>query len=141
MQEKHSINWARSLLLGGALLVFSLWLGWAFWFYEAGNFSDAAVSGTYSLQDGGEASILILRSNHTFSEKVDSQGEPSLAQGTWRIFGAGHIAFSKEFVKIPGQSVGGDGTAYGQIVNTFGSVSISVCPEQSCPKFQKGQAR
>ena len=115
----------RQLAIVAIALMVASWLAWALWYFEAGDFSDSAVSGTYVFQTGGGTTAITLRPDHTFQQERSRSRETKYSNGTWRVFGEGQIAFSDGFVAFPGQFVGRDGTAYGQIKNWFGIVSIT----------------
>jgi hypothetical protein len=121
--------------IGGVLLL--IYLVFAFWFMDAGNFSDGTVSGRYALRLSGETSILILKQDHTFQQELDRAGTVRLAQGSWRVSGEGHIAFSKQFLRVSGQEISPAGQAYGQIENRFGLLSITLAPNPNGPTFHK----
>jgi hypothetical protein len=112
----------------------------AFWYIEAGNFSDANVPGTYIAEQRDETSTLILRPDHTFQQELDSAGTVRRAHGRWSFFPSdskGHIEFSKEFIVLSGQELNPDGTAFGQLENRFGLLSISIAPTPGGPTFRK----
>ena len=112
-------------------------LTFTFWYVEAGNFSDSKTSGTYILQQGGEMSTLILGLDHSFQQQLDRLGTVIRAEGSWRVSGEGHIAFSKEFLKVSGEEMSPAGQGYGQIENWFGLVSITLAPNPDGPTFRK----
>lgn len=107
----------KALMVVGVCI---LWLGLSWvcfgvWFYFASDFSDQVVAGTYHLAQNGETSTLVLRTDHSFQQNLLHAGVQRNAQGTWRLSGEGHIAFSKEFLVLSGQELGADGTPYGEI--------------------------
>jgi hypothetical protein len=108
-----------------------------FWFWEAGNFSGRAVSGTYVIQLHGEKETLILRADHSFQQELDSGGTGKRAEGGWSVSGEGHIEFSPGFLSLAGEEVSPSGAAYGVIVNRFGFVSIALNPDGDGPRFHK----
>ena len=108
-----------------------------FWYWEGENFSDGAVYGTYALSLDGETSSLILTRDHLFRQQLDNAGTVKRAEGSWRVSGEGHIAFSKDFLKVPGEEMSPAGQAYGQIENWFGLVSITLAPNPDGPRFHK----
>lgn len=120
-----------------ALLVVAIWAIWAFRYIEAEDFSSKAVSGTYFLKHAGETSTLVLEADQSFHQELDSAGTTRRAEGTWRISGEGHIAFSSTFLKVTGEELSPGGQAYGQIENWFGLVSITLAPNPDGPKFHK----
>ena len=121
--------------IGGILLL--ICLIFVIWYVEAGNFSDSKISGTYILQQGGEMSTLILERNHSFQQQLDRSGTVKRAEGSWRVSGEGHIAFSREFLRVSGEEMSPAGQAYGQIENWFGLVSITLAPNPNGPRFHK----
>jgi hypothetical protein len=120
----------------GVVLLLTLTLG-LFWYWEGENFSDRAVSGTYTFRLNGEGSTLVLRPDHSFQQELDSAGTVRRAVGSWHVFGEGGIAFSEEFLKVPGKEMGASGRPYGQIENWFGIVSITLAPNPNGPRFHK----
>jgi hypothetical protein len=108
-----------------------------FWFWQAENFSDRAVSGTYTQESNGETWTLILKPDHRFQQELDKAGTVRRAEGSWRVSGEGHIAFSSEFLIVSGEELSPAGQAYGQIENCFGIVSITLAPNPDGPKFHK----
>ena len=108
-----------------------------FYYWEGENFSDGAVSGTYTLQLSGEASTLVLRPDHSFQQELRLPGKVGHAEGTWRVSGEGHIAFSREFLKVTGEDLSPGGQAFGQIENRFGLVWITLAPNPNGPTFHK----
>jgi hypothetical protein len=120
----------------GVVLLLTVTLG-LFWYWEGENFSDRAVSGTYTFRLNGETSTLVLRPDHSFQQELDSAGTVRRAEGSWHVFGEGGIAFSEEFLKVPGEEMGASGRPYGQIENWFGIVSITLAPNPDGPRFHK----
>jgi hypothetical protein len=112
-------------------------LGFAMWYVEAGDFSERAVSGRYGLQTVDRTSRLVLMRDHTFQQEIDFQGKTARSAGTWRIVGEGGIAFSKDFIVVPGQERSHDGTVYGQIKNVLGIVSIRFDQDSDGLEFRK----
>jgi hypothetical protein len=112
----------------------------AFWYVEAGNFSDANVQGVYVKSGNGETWTLTLRPDHSFKQAFEAGGKRAEAQGTWRLFPSNsqnHIAFSDTFLTIPGQLKSPDGTASGSLQNSFGLLSISLKSESGGVTFRK----
>ena len=73
------------------------------WFLVASDYSDAAVSGTYKLVYNGMESTLVLHPDHCFRQEVGGTGGIQKADGTWRRVGEGGVAFSREFLTLPGE--------------------------------------
>jgi len=125
---------------GGAwvavILLLTVVLG-LFWYWEGENFSDGAVCGTYTLRQNGEVVTLVLTPDHRFQQELDGPGAVRRAEGSWRVSGEGHIAFSSEFLKVSGEEMSPAGQAYGQIENWFGIVSITLAPNPDGPRFHK----
>jgi hypothetical protein len=80
---------------------------------------------------------LVLRRDYAFQQEVDSGATIQRAVGSWSVVGEGHIALSKEFITLPGESSSPSGTVYGQIANRFGSVSIALYPNPGGPVFRR----
>jgi|SRR3954471_6835462 len=121
--------------MGTALLLVAM-VG-VLWFWEAENFSDRAISGTYTHELNGSMWTLILKPDHRFQQQLNIAGTVRRAEGTWRVSGEGHIAFSSEFLTVSGEELSPTGQAYGQIENWFGIVSITLAPNPDGPKFYK----
>jgi hypothetical protein len=110
------------------------------WYVEAGNFSDSNITGVYIASRSGQTSTLTLLPDHTFRQELDEAGTSVYAQGKWQLFPSdsrGHIAFSNEFLRLAGQQLNPDGTAYGQLENWFGMFSISLASPSGGLKFRK----
>jgi hypothetical protein len=76
-----------------------------FWYWEGENFTDGAVSGTYVFRLNGETSTLVLRSDHVFEQELESAGMLRRAEGSWSVFGEGHIEFSPELLRVSGAEI------------------------------------
>lgn len=127
-------------LLRSSLILIALFAVFAFWYVEASNFSDGNVPGTYELRRDGEWSILVLQGDHTFHQRLYSGATTKSASGSWRLFPSdsqSHIQLSKEFLKLSGQELNPDGTAYGQLENYFGLLSITMAPNPDGPRLHK----
>jgi hypothetical protein len=109
----------KSFARVSGVLVLSLFC-FVLWFVIASDYSDKVVSGRYQLVQNCETSTLILKPDHSFHQELTRQGKTEHAEGSWRLFGEGHIAISKEFLRVSGQEPGPDGTAYGDIHKTLG---------------------
>lgn len=112
----------------------------AFWYVEAGDFSDANVQGVYVANVNGETSTLTLGPGHRFEQISQAQGRQTRAEGTWRLFPSdsqNHIAFSSAFLAMSGQKKAADGTIYGSLHNNFGVRSISLNSDLVSPIFRK----
>jgi hypothetical protein len=127
----------KNLVIWSAGVCVSILLVFVVWYIEAGNFSEGAVSGTYTLQLNGETSTLVLKANHSFQQELDRAGTKIRSEGTWRVSGEGHIAFSDRFLKVTGREMSPAGQAYGQLENRLGLVSITLAPNPDGPTFHK----
>ena len=119
------------------LIALLLALLWTLWYWDAGDFRDSSVSGTYTIQFAGSASTLVLSPDHSFRQEVDHAGTLKQTTGSWRVLGLGTIEFSGDFQRLPGQEVHVDGSAYGYLSNLFGLRSIQLAPEPNGPTFRK----
>lgn len=90
------------------------------WFVVASDYSDAAASGTYQWANNGMRSTLVLRPDHSFWQELRDSSGVQNAEGTWRRLGEGGVAFSRDFLTLPGQQRGEDGTAYSDMQRKFG---------------------
>jgi hypothetical protein len=90
------------------------------WFVIASDYSDGAASGTYRLVHNGMTSTLVLRLDHSFRQEVSDSSGTQRAEGTWRRVGEGGVAFSRDFLTLPGEQTGEDGTAYSDMQRRFG---------------------
>jgi hypothetical protein len=84
------------------------------------DYGDSVISGTYHLAQNSETSTLVLKPDHSFQQELTKLGKVERATGTWRHIGEGGVAISKEFLTVPGQEPGPDGTAYGELHKDFG---------------------
>ena len=110
--------------IGVAILI---WLCFGLWYSVAGDYSDGIVSGTYHLSENGESSTLILEPDHKFQQVVDRSGNVRRAEGTWRhVSFLGGIEFSEEFLPVPGQELGANGLAYGDLHKFLGLLPSSI---------------
>lgn len=101
--------------------VFALFLIVFFVLWHAvADYGDSVTSGTYQLAQNGETSTLVLKPDHSFQQELTKLGKVQRATGTWRRFGEGGVAFSREFLVVSGQEPGPDGTPYGEIRKDFG---------------------
>jgi hypothetical protein len=121
-------------------------IGWFFlslavfwtWYMVAADYSYRAVSGTYVCRMNGEKTTLVLKEDKSFQEEAVRQGKVLHAQGSWYRYGESGIGFSKEFIKVPGEEIHADGSAYGYIYKRFGLFfSITLAPDQDGPKLYK----
>lgn len=127
----------KTLAVRLGLVILLLVTIWIFWYLEAGDFRDSAVSGTYTIQFNGEASTLVLRPDHSFQQELMGAGTVTRTSGSWRVSKLGTIWFTKDFQKLPGQEENPDGTAYGYLANWFGVRSITLAPDPDGPTFHK----
>jgi hypothetical protein len=114
------VNMVVKLIVRAALsllLLAGIGIGW---FVIASDYSDAAASGTYRLVHNGMRSTLILLPDHSFRQEVSDSSGIQRAEGTWRRLGAGGVAFSRDFLTLPGEQRGEDGTAYSDMQREFG---------------------
>jgi hypothetical protein len=115
-------NLAR--VVGAFLLIF---LCLVFWYTVASDYSDGVVSGTYRLTQNDETSTLVLKPDHSFQQELNHSGKTEHAEGNWHRVGQGGISFSKEFLRVSGQELGPDGTAFSDVHKTLGFlVSLSL---------------
>ncbi|MFZ1005675.1 MAG: hypothetical protein WAN65_02485 [Candidatus Sulfotelmatobacter sp.] len=119
-------------------IVLSIILFWV-WYSVAADYGYSAVAGTYTLQQSGEISTLVLRPDRSFQQEVTRAGKVDRAQGSWRRIGEGGIVFSKEFLKVAGQEVRSDGEADGQVEKRCLGLlfSITLNPDPGGPTFRK----
>jgi hypothetical protein len=90
------------------------------WFVIASDYSDTATSGTYRLVHNGMKSTLVLLADHSFRQEVSDSSGTQRAKGTWRRVGEGGVVFSRDFLTLPGEQLGEDGTAYSDMQRKFG---------------------
>ncbi|MFZ1086233.1 MAG: hypothetical protein WAN35_14810 [Terracidiphilus sp.] len=122
-------------IVGWIFLSFAVF--WA-WYMVAADYSYSAVSGTYVCRMNREKTILVLKEDHSFQEDISRQGKLLHAEGIWHRSGEGGIDFSKEFIKVSGEEVHANGTAWGYIYKSFGLLfSITLAPDPGGPRFHK----
>jgi hypothetical protein len=98
----------------------------SFWYIEAENYSEGAMSGRYTFHHGAESSTLVLKPDHTFKQELVSAGITKHAEGSWRVIGLGHISFTREFLTVSGEEFCYEEPACGMVRNNFGVVSFSL---------------
>lgn len=74
----------------------------------------------YELNYRGMRSSLLLRPDHNFIQDLSDARKHQHATGTWRRIGEGGVTFSKEFISLPGQELGEDGSSYADMRRDFG---------------------
>ena len=114
------INMAVKLIARAAVSVLLLAGIGICWFVIASDYSDAAASGTYRLAHDGVRSTLDLRPDHSFRQEVNDSSGIRRAEGTWRRVGEGGVSFSPDFLTLPGEQRGEDGTAFSDMERRFG---------------------
>jgi hypothetical protein len=140
---RWSVNNLRTKSLGlvlAAVFLLAVAIGMV-WFWEGENFSDGAVSGTYTFNVNGESTILVLGLDHTFRQEQKKDRKVTHAEGKWHVFGEGGIGFSQEFLRVSGQEAASTSQVNGQIKNWFGLVSITLAPNPDGPTFRKNVLR
>jgi hypothetical protein len=108
-------NFARGI---GALVLLVICL--VLWYAVASDYGDGVASGTYHFARGDERSTLTLKPDHSFQQELNRQGQAERSEGTWRRSGMAGIEFSKEFLRVSGQEIHSDGTAFGEMQKTLG---------------------
>jgi hypothetical protein len=73
------------------------------WWCLAANYDYDALSGTYAYRDSNINSVLILKPDRTFTQRLTQGGQQRTAVGTWSRFGEGSVAFSGSFLRLPRQ--------------------------------------
>jgi hypothetical protein len=96
------------------------------WYWGGDTFTPDSLAGKYILKYDGGSSNLTLKPDQTFDEELNINGEVKHAQGKWKLVGENHIAFSPEFLKLPGQATGPNGAPYGELSSRFGVVWINL---------------
>jgi hypothetical protein len=105
----------------------------------AADYGYGAVSGTYTLRSEGESSTLVLQRDRSFQQELSHGGKNVRSQGTWRCFGEGGIAFSTEFLKLPGQEISNDGEVYGTVEKSFLGLRLWIAfePDKGGPRLYR----
>jgi hypothetical protein len=133
--RKKSMKIPNSVRMGCGVTL-ALALLWC-WYWVAADYSYKAVSGTYTFHDDGESSTLVLRPDRSFQQDLSRDGKIEHTGGTWRRIGEGGVVFSKEFLKVKGQEVRGDGQADGEIEKRFAGFFPSIRFEPQGPEFNR----
>jgi hypothetical protein len=102
----------------GLLLLIAILLFWT-WYWKAVDYSDNAIAGTYTYAGNGETSTLVLKKDQTFQQELNRGGTSEHAQGNWRRYGEGGIAFSKGFVPVATVKAESDGRMRGEVRKVF----------------------
>jgi hypothetical protein len=128
---------ARRSLRAFGWIFLLLCLCWVLYWVIA-DYSYGAVSGTYKADVGGTTSILHLHADRTFEQDTVQGGERLQARGTWRRIGEGRVVFSKEFLRVNGESVRADGQVDGVVEKIFGLFfTIRINPDPGGRVFYK----
>src|ERR1700677_4243567 len=90
------------------------------WLFFALDYGDHVVVGTYVMASSGQTCTLTLRADHSFHQERTQMGKTLTADGSCRRIGEGGLAFSKQFLIMPGQEPCPDGTSYGRIHKALG---------------------
>ena len=109
------------------------------WWWQAWNFSDRFVAGTYVAKNTpiGSCNLIELKSDHSFKQQLWMGDRVALpAVGTWSRFGEAGVAFSKSFLGSNPDEVAKD-NVYGMLDNTFGFHTLTVDPQTKPIKFKK----
>lgn len=109
----------RRVLIAFGCVFLLLALCWVLYCAMA-DYSYRAVSGVYKAEGTGTTSFLRLNADRTFAQDTVRGGEKLHARGTWERFGEGRVAFSKEFLRVNGESARTDGQVDGEVVKRFG---------------------
>lgn len=104
--------------VGGAFLL--ICLCFVSWYWVASDYSDGVVSGTYHFSQNGETSTLVIKPDHSFKQVLNHSGKTEHAEGKWHRVGEGGISFSKEFLRVSGQELDSDGTAFSDVHKALG---------------------
>ena len=91
----------RSLRAAAGTFIILLLL--VIWFVIASGYDYADLAGTYTTKADGVSFSLILSPDRTFHEELQDSAGPKSADGSWRRIGEGGVAFSGEFLRLPGQ--------------------------------------
>ena len=83
-------------------LIFALAL-FSVWYSIAANYDYNALSGTYEYAKDGITSTLYLKKDGTFQQKLVAGDNVDMSRGTWHRMGESSVAFSPEFMRLPGQ--------------------------------------
>jgi hypothetical protein len=122
------------LTLGVLFSMAAFWL----WYSVAANYDYDALAGTYVFRGNGETSTLYLRVDRTFSQELSRSGEVRKSQGHWHRSGESGVSFSSEFLKVSGEEMDAEGTAYGFFEKTFGLFpTLVLAPLTNGPQFHK----
>jgi hypothetical protein len=103
------------------------------WLFLAMDYSDHVVVGTYVMTYKEQTCILTLKADHSFHQERMQVGKSLVADGEWRRVGEGGLAFSKQFLIMPGQEPGADGTSYANIHKALGLFPSIVLTEVKTP--------
>jgi hypothetical protein len=108
------------------------------WWWMSWDFSDKFVAGRYVAKASGERNVLVLRSDHSFTQEVWKGDRTTLnASGSWRRFGEAGIAFSTNFLGASPVAVN-DNNVYAMLDNNFGFWTLTLDPKYNDSlKFHK----
>ena len=95
MSTSSNMKRSTKLLMVGFVLLLICW------WWQAWNFSDRFVAGTYVAKNTpiGSCNLIELKSDHSFKQQLWMGDRVALpAVGTWSRFGEAGVAFSKSFL-------------------------------------------
>ena len=102
------------------------------------DYSYRAVAGVYRAKSHGVVSTLLLGEDQGFAQEVVLNGKTQRSRGTWRRFGEGRVAFSKEFIRMQGEEARSDGQVDGEVEKTLGLFfTIHIDPDPGGSVYHK----
>ena len=130
MKTKAPRRASIAILLSGVLFVI--------WYSVAANYDYGALAGTYVSHSNGATCILQLKPDRTFVEEVNRPGGTQRSEGHWRRYGEAHVAFSKEFLTLPGEETNAEGEADGEFDKRLGIFpTLVLAPVPNGPVLHK----
>lgn len=108
------------------------------WYRRTDASPDSSIAGTYTGDEAGVPTTLILRQEHTFEQTITHAGRTRHARGTWSPSENGDVLFSREFLKTSGEplTVNETATAAGPKGSTL-QIEVGVNPSVAQPVFRK----
>jgi hypothetical protein len=127
----------KTLRAIGIVFLLLLVIGWV-WYCIAANYDYSAVSGTYYYQGDGVTSTLVLKEDRSFQQELTQNGKIEHAHGSWRRIAEAGVAFSKDFLIVPGQEIRPTGERDGYFDKSWGLfLWLALDPEYGGPIFHK----
>jgi len=108
------------------------------WYNIATNYEYVSLAGTYVFNGRGTTCVLRLSEDRKFAQELEIDGRVRTSHGHWRRFGEAHVAFSDEFLLVPGEELDNADRAHGEFHKVLGIFpTLVMAPPPDGPKFAR----